>query len=220
MIAIPGGTFQMGSNDYADTKPLHVVTLSSFHIGKFQISQAHWLTVMGSLPNVGFRGENLPVERVSWYDVVDFCEKLSKQTGKKYRLPTEAEWEYACRAGSTGRYCFGDNEVLLNEYAWSYKNSHNKTHPVGQLKPNDWRLYDMHGNVWEWCQDWYNKNYYDRSPKKNPKGPSSGTYRVLRGGSWGGYTSLDCNSACRDPVVPDSQYHDVGFRVVCVVRTS
>jgi formylglycine-generating enzyme required for sulfatase activity len=218
MIYIPGGEFMMGSNDYDDEKPPHPVKLSPFYIGKYQITQAQWTAVMSSNPSY-WKGDDLPVEKVRWDDAVKFCEAISKQTGKTYRLPTEAEWEYACRAGSSTKYCFGDDEKSLGDYAWYYKNSGAKTHPVGQKKPNAWGLHDMHGNVLEWCQDWYDKNYYKQSPRENPEGPSSGKYRLLRGGSWGLYR-IDCRSALRIHPSLGLTYFQVGFRVVCVARTS
>ncbi|MEP7342803.1 MAG: SUMF1/EgtB/PvdO family nonheme iron enzyme [Acidobacteriota bacterium] len=212
MIAIRGGEFQMGSNERDNEKPIHRVTLSPFHIGKYQVTQAQWQTVMDENPS-RFKGDKLPVENVPWDDAVKFCEKLSKQTGRNYRLPTEAEWEYACRAGSTTKYCFGDDDALLKDYAWYKVNSGNKTHPVGEKKPNDWGLHDMHGNVWEWCQDWYDKNYYKQSPEKDPQGPASGDYRVLRGGSW--YGNLDnARAVVRDFNLPAFRYYITGFRVV------
>ena len=216
MIAIPGGTFQMGSDEYDNEKPIHPVTLSPFHIGKYQITQAQWQAVMRNNPS-HFKGDNLPVEQVSWQAAFEFCLKLSEKTGKEYRLPTEAEWEYACRAGSTTRYCSGDDEASLEKYAWYDKNAGGKTHPVGEKLPNDWGLYDMHGNVWEWCQDWYNENYYKQSPKENPQGSSSGQYRVLRGGSW--YDYFNCRSANRVGFAPDVIDPPFGVRVVCVART-
>ncbi|HMZ22408.1 MAG TPA: SUMF1/EgtB/PvdO family nonheme iron enzyme [Blastocatellia bacterium] len=217
MIALPGGTFQMGSNEYDDEKPIHPVTLPPFHIGKYQITQAQWKAVMRNNPS-HFKGDKLPVENLSWQMATDFCRKLSKKTGKEYRLPTEAEWEYACRAGSTTRYCFGDDDAGLEKYAWYYKNSGGKTHPVGEKLPNDWGLHDMHGNVLEWCRDWYDENYYRQSPKENPPGPSSGEYRVLRGGSWGFINYHRSADRLRD--APGNFYHYVGFRVCCVARTS
>ncbi len=217
MIYIPGGEFTMGSNDYDNEKPPHQVKLSPFFIGKYQITQAQWKAVMKTNPS-NFKGDNLPVEQVSWNDAAQFCEAISKQTGEDYRLPTEAEWEYACRAGSTTKYCFGDDEKSLGDYAWYYGNSSAKTHPVGQMKPNAWGLHDMHGNVWEWCQDWYDENYYKQSPRENPQGPSSGEYRVLRGGSWG--LIYHCRSANRHWDAPGYFNRNVGFRVVCVARTS
>ncbi len=214
---IPGGSFLMGSEDFDNTKPVHRVTLSPFHIGKFQVTQQQWQAVMGNNPSY-FKGDNLPVEQISWEDAVSFCEKLSKQTGKIYRLPTEAEWEYACLAGSTGKYCFGDDEALLKDYAWYSENSGNKTHPVGEKLPNNWGLHDMHGNVWEWCQDWYDENYYAELSKQgevvNPQGPATGGSRVLRGGSWG-FNQVVARAVCRDYDRPADRYNYIGFRVLC-----
>lgn len=250
MIYIPGGEFTMGSNDdsndyydddypdsyeysdsddddhsnlydYSDSydeKPPHMVKLSPFFIGKYQITQAQWEAVMGDNPSY-WNGDDLPVECVSWNHAVKFCETISNLTGKTYRLPTEAEWEYACRAGSTRKYCFGGDWRSLGDYAWYSENSDKRTHPVGQKRPNVWGLYDMHGNVWEWCQDRYYENYYEQSPRENPQGPSSGTSRLLRGGSWS-VNHFGCRSARRGDFPPDSIDRDVGFRVVCVARTS
>ena len=216
MIAIPGGSFLMGSEDFKNTKPVHPVRLSPFHIGKYQVTQRQWQAVMGDNPS-RFKGDNLPVETVSWEMAVEFCEKLSKQTGKNYRLPTEAEWEYACLAGSTGKYCFGDDEALLKKYAWYSKNSDSKTHPVGEKLPNDWGLYDMHGNVWEWCQDWYDENYYANLSKQseaiNPQGPANGKYRVLRGGSWF-YYQMYARAVFRGFNHPAFRDSNIGIRLV------
>ncbi len=217
MICLPGGEFMMGSNDHKSEQPPHSVKLSPFFIGKYQITQEQWKAVMGGNPS-HFKGDDLPVENVSWDDAVKFCEAISKQTGKDYRLPTEAEWEYACRAGSTGRYCFGDDVKSLGDYAWYRENSDGKTHPVGRKKPNAWDLYDMHGNVLEWCQDWYDENYYKQSPRENPQGPSSGTYRVARGGSC--YDRSGCRSINRFNLEPVIILRHVGFRIVCVAKAS
>jgi formylglycine-generating enzyme required for sulfatase activity len=214
MIAIPGGSFLMGSEDFADTKPVHRVTLSPFHIGKFQVTQAQWQAVMKTNPS-RFKGDTLPVERVSWTDAFEFCLKLSEKTGNEYRLPTEAEWEYACLAGSTGKYCFGDDEALLEKYAWYNKNSGGKTHPVGQKKTNNWGLCDMQGNVWEWCEDLYGR--YSPQLTINPRSGGSGSGRVIRGGSWDN-NSVHCQSAarCNDPL--DSHLGNLGFRLVRISR--
>ena len=198
MVAIPGGSFMMGSDKFDDEKPIHKVAVKPFHMGKYEVTQAQWKAVMGNNPSK-FKGDDLPVETVSWNDAQEFCKKLSRMTGKKYRLPTEAEWEYACRAGSTGKYCFGDDESLLKDYAWYSKNSDGRTHPVGQKKPNAWGLYDMHGNVWEWCEDGY-----DEKPG-------------LRGGSWD-YDGGFCRSAYRDPYEPGFRDIAFGFRVVVAAR--
>jgi formylglycine-generating enzyme required for sulfatase activity len=218
MIYIPGGEFMMGSNDYDNEKPPHPVKLSPFYIGKYQITQAQWKAVMSSNPS-RWKGDDLPVEKVSWNDAVKFCEAISKRTGKTYRLPTEAEWEYACRAGSTTEYYFGDDETSLGDYAWYFINSGKKTHPVGQKKPNAWGLHDMHGNVREWCQDWYDRTYYKQSPRENPQGPSSGGERLTRGGSCRG-PYIHSRSADRDYAPPGVIRDNFGFRAVCVARTS
>jgi formylglycine-generating enzyme required for sulfatase activity len=156
-----------------------------FYLGKYAVTQAQWEAVMGNNPS-RFKGDpNQPVEHVSWDEVQGFIDNLNAKEGKTtYRLPTEAEWEYACRAGTTTVYSFGDSPVLLSEYAWYSDNAKGMTRPVGQLQPNDWGLYDMHGNVWEWVQDWYSRDYYLQSPSHNPTGPDQGRGRVLRGGSW------------------------------------
>ncbi|MEO2029662.1 MAG: formylglycine-generating enzyme family protein [Fuerstiella sp.] len=170
---------------------------------------------MGSTPSE-FKGAQNPVENVSWDDAVEFCRKLSelpaeKSAGYVYRLPTEAEWEYACRAGTTTAYSFGDSKSELGEYAWYRKNSGDTTHPVGGKPPNAWGLYDMHGNVLEWCQDWY--EYYPSGSVTDPTGAASGPYRVYRGGSWisrSGY----CRSADRYGRAPDYRFSSGGFRVL------
>jgi formylglycine-generating enzyme required for sulfatase activity len=153
-----------------------------------------------------------PVVCISWNDAVAYCEWLSEQTGESYSLPTEAEWEYACRAESDTAYCFGDDEKLLGDYAWYAKNAEGKTHPVGKKRPNDWYLYDMHGNVWEWVLDWYSENYYKENPRENPSGPEQGSYRVIRGGSWF-RDAVHCRSACRAGVGPGIRNVILGFRL-------
>ncbi len=214
-VLIPAGTFQMGSNDgRRDENPVHSVTISQpFYMGKYEVTQKEWKAVMGTNPSY-FEGDNLPVEQVSWNDVQEFIKKLNqKEGGNKYRLPTEAEWEYAARAGSSTTWHFGDNESQLGEYAWYDKNSGNKTHPVGEKKPNGFGLYDMHGNVWEWVQDWYGSGYYSNSPRTDPKGPNSGYDKVLRGGSWYG-KSESTRSALRIYEVPKFWLIGFGFRLV------
>ncbi|MDR3159529.1 MAG: formylglycine-generating enzyme family protein [Zoogloeaceae bacterium] len=188
-VLIPAGSFMMGSADddqYAvkNEKPAHWVTISQpFYLGKYEVTQGEWTAVMGDNPSY-FKGRSNPVESVTWHDVQTFIERLNQKEGtNKYRLPTEAEWEYAARAGTTTRYSFGDDVDSLGRYAWHYDNSGNKTHPVGQKEPNPWGLYDMHGNVWELVQDW--EDDYSKSPVTDPRGPSGGSCcRVLRGGSW------------------------------------
>jgi formylglycine-generating enzyme required for sulfatase activity/serine/threonine protein kinase len=213
MVLVPAGSFKMGStNGQESEKPVHDVTLNqSFYMGKYEVTQAQWQAVMGSnLSN--FKGDNLPVEQVSWDDAIAFIVRLNAQKdGYSYRLPTEAEWEYACRAGTTGDFA-GD----LDAMAWYDKNSDNKTHDVGTKLPNAFGLFDMHGNVWEWCQDWYHDSY-SGAPGDGNAWLSGGEqkYRVLRGGSW--YVSAHASrSAYRGWVTPDYRSYDYGFRVVAV----
>jgi len=216
-IYIQPGIFMMGSpkdEKGRDSNEIHhqVTLTKGFYMQTTQVTQKQWKALKGNNPS-NFNGcEESPVEQVSWDDVQDFIKKLnSKEGSDKYRLPTEAEWEYACRAGSNTIYCFGNDKNRLKEYAWYDKNSDNQTHPVGQLNPNDWGLYDMHGNVWEWCSDWFGD--YPASPVSEPAGPISGKRRVLRGGSW--YENeWYCRSASRKEDFPESRYSNYGFRLV------
>lgn len=214
MVFVDGGTFQMGSYGYDDEKPVHSVTVSGFYIGKYEVTQAQWRAIMGN--NTGkFTGcDNCPVKRVSWDDVQEFILKLNAQTGKSYRLPTEAEWEYAAGAGNSNanKRSGRDYESSIGAFAWYEGNSGLKTHPVGQKQPNALGLYDMSGNVWEWCNDWYRNDYYATSPRINPQGPSSGTLRVLRGGSWYEYAS-SCRVTSRSSKGPGESGYDIGFRL-------
>ncbi|HPO15648.1 MAG TPA: SUMF1/EgtB/PvdO family nonheme iron enzyme [Candidatus Hydrogenedentes bacterium] len=214
MIWIPAGTFRMGGDGYDDEKPVHEVTLDGFWLGQYPITQAQYEAVMKTNPS-NLKGERLPVECVSWEDAVRFCEVISQRTGRNYMLPSEAQWEYGCRAGSTGKYCFGDSELELREYAWYSENSGGQTHPAGMLKSNAWKVYDMHGNVWEWCADWFDGNYYSSSPRVNPRGPESGRSRVRRGGSWC-ITPGHCRAAFRGNYSPDDRLINLGFRVLAV----
>lgn len=190
MIKVEGGTFSMGATSeqeddaFGREKPVHSVTLSDYYIGETEVTQELWAAVMGSNPSEFTGNDQRPVERVSWDDCQEFIEKLNSLTGKQFRLPTEAEWEYAARGGkySRGYNYSGSNKA--NEVAWYYGNSGSKTHPVKTKKANELGLYDMSGNVFEWCNDWYDDNYYRNSPQTNPTGPSEGEYRVLHGGSW------------------------------------
>ena len=212
-VPIPAGTFTMGD---ADNGPTHKVTLTKpFELGQHEVTQEQYEQVMGKTPSM-FKGRQNPVDRVSWDDAVEFCRKLSELPGEKsagsaYRLPTEAEWEYACRAGTKTEYSFGDSDSELGDYAWYNKNSGGTPHPVGQKKPNAWGLYDMHGNVWEWCQDWYGK--YPSGSTTDPTGAASGSLRVPRGGSWSS-TARSARSAYRRRFSPDSRVGYVGFRVL------
>jgi formylglycine-generating enzyme required for sulfatase activity len=199
-VLIRAGKFLMGSAQgrFDNEKPVHEVTISQpFYLGKYPVTQEQWQAVMGSNPS-RFRGMNRPVEGVSWNEAQEFCRKLSVRTGGTVRLPTEAEWEFACRAGSTTDYCFGDNEDGLAEYGWYEGNSSGTTHAVGEKKPNAWGLYDMHGNVWEWCHDWYEQRYDASSPRVDPQGPAQNALQahVLRGGAWHVEASY-CRSASR-----------------------
>jgi formylglycine-generating enzyme required for sulfatase activity len=216
-VLIRAGTFLMGSPEGEtgryDNEKQHQVTLSQdFYLQTTPVTQGQWKKAMGWSPAFFKKcGEDCPVESVSWEDAQEFISKLNqKENTNKYHLPTEAEWEYACRAGSKGRFCFGDDEAKLEEYAWYVKNSNSKTHPVGQKKPNAWGLYDMHGNVWEWVQDWYGE--YPAGPVTDPTGPASGERRVLRGGSWS-YDAGRTRSAYRYYDNPDLRDDDFGFRV-------
>ncbi len=220
MVWLPGGTFRMGQDDspHADEKPAHEVEVSGFSIGQYPVTfeDYDWFceATRGRKPS-DLRGAEPPlgpVIDVSWEDATAYCEWLSKQTGVRYRLPTEAEWEYACRAGSAARYCFGEDEQQLEEYAWYSKNAGGKTHSVGEKRANAWRLHDLHGNILEWVQDWHANDYYRRSPRENPTGPESGSSRVVRGGSW--YVDAElCRSAYRDWLVPGRRNRGLGFRL-------
>jgi formylglycine-generating enzyme required for sulfatase activity/tRNA A-37 threonylcarbamoyl transferase component Bud32 len=208
---LPAGTFTMCDGDGTP----HQVTLTRpFYLGVYEVTQEQYERVTGQDPS-NFKGARNPVEEVSLEDAAEFCRKLSalpeeKAAGRVYRLPTEAEWEYACRAGSTTRYSFGDNDSKLGDHAWFYENSGSKTHPVGEKQPNVWGLYDMHGNVWEWCSDWYGD--YPKGAVSDPVGPSKGSSRVFRGGSWD-YVAAFCRSANRNWSLPSYRFSNGGFRV-------
>ncbi|HKQ78525.1 MAG TPA: SUMF1/EgtB/PvdO family nonheme iron enzyme [Blastocatellia bacterium] len=218
MIFVPGGTFKMGSPEGIgrdNERPQRDVTVPGFYIGKYQITQAQWRAVMGANPS-HFKGDPvLPVENVLWNGAKKHCEKISQMTGKSYRLPSEAEWEYACRAGTRGDYAGG-----LDAMAWYGENSGSRTHPVGQKQPNAFGLYDMHGNVWEWCEDIWHNNY-NGALTDSSAWLSGGDLspRVLRGGSWNDF-GLACRSAFRINDRPGSRSNYIGFRVVVAARTS
>ncbi len=218
-VLIAPGTFMMGAtrhfeNADIDELPRHKVTITKpFFLGKYEVTQEQWVAVMGSNPS-HFKGKRRPVENVSWNDAVKFIKKLNElEKTSKYRLPTEAEWEYAARAGDQGSYCFGDMIGDLPLYAWYYHNANAETHEVGTLKPNDWGLYDMHGNVWEWVNDWYAVDYYSKSPEKDPQGPEKGVLKVERGGGWDSLPDA-CRSAYRNGFFPYKGNSALGFRVV------
>ena len=217
MVFVEGGTFQMGAtseqgNDaYVYEKPVHTVTVSSFYIGKTEVTQNLWMAVMGGNPSYSKKGGNYPVESVSWDDIQEFLKKLNAATGKMYRLPTEAEWEYAARGGnkSSGYKYSGSNNI--DDVAWYDGNSSGETHLVATKAPNELGIYDMTGNVWEWCQDWYGD--YTSSTQTNPQGASSGSNRVLRGGSW--YDNAKyCRVSFRNSYGPDNRFSHDGFRLV------
>ena len=224
MMPIPAGKFVMGSPSDEKNRGKHegpqtTVTITKpFWLGKTEVTQSQWKAVMGNSPSRR-NGDDLPVESVSWNDAVAFCEKLNEMkrdtlpAGYHYTLPTEVQWEYACRAGTTTRFYYGDtpfSSLELEKYAWHDDNSSDKTHTVGEKLPNDWGLYDMHGNVHEWCLDWYDD--YAGGSVSDPQGPQSGTDRVFRGGSWSHVTWF-CRSAHRGWFAPDSKRDFLGFRV-------
>jgi formylglycine-generating enzyme required for sulfatase activity len=239
MVEIPGGAFLMGSPESEAGRlesegPQHEITVSPFYMGKYEVTQAQW-RIVAKLPKAGldlasepsrFKGDNLPVEQVSWEEAVEFCERLSRATGRQYRLPSEAEWEYACRAGTTTPFAFGETITpeLVNydvNYPYAsvpkgtYRFYRGQTTSVGSLgAANAFGLYDMHGNVWEWCMDWYSKNYYSQSPNADPKGPNTGSSRVMRGGGWDDRGAQYCRSAYRSRYAPGDRGYFLGFRLV------
>jgi formylglycine-generating enzyme required for sulfatase activity len=222
MVRIPGGRFQMGDNTQADAK-LHPVAVSAFFMDQTLVTQDQYEKTMGDNPSRWKGGRN-PVEQVRWSDAVRFCNKRSELEGLRpcydlktwkcdfdadgYRLPTEAEWEYACRAGTSTAYYFGDDPSKLGEYAWFDKNSGGHPRPVGQKQPNAWGLFDMCGNLWEWCNDFYKVDYYGESPLTDPKGPDTGRTKVVRGGAWR-FSAQMCRAGYRYNENPG--YADVCF---------
>ena len=251
-LFVKGGAFDMGDtfgDGDAEEKPVHSVTVSDFFIGKYPVTQGQWNAIMGNNPSGFKNGKNYPVENVSWNDVQGFIKKLNSHTGKSFRLPTEAEWEYAARsggkiekyAGTNGKIEESELEELqkkyrvkgfragkvpksiirvyhdeLSSWTWYSNNSNNQTHPVGQKKPNALGLYDMSGNVWEWCQDWYDGNYYRNSPRDNPQGPSSNGRKVIRGGSCINIPHF-VRASYRNWYYPDDRNFNFGFRVTLSV---
>lgn len=215
MVYVQGGTFEMGALECDQIaeydQPVHYVTLSSYHISRYEITQAQYKMIMGKNPS-WFEGDNLPVEKVTWFEAKEFCDKLSKKTGKKYALPTEAQWEFAARGGnkSKGYMYSGSND--RDEAAWHGSNSDRTTHAVGTKIANELGIYDMSGNVEEMCADWYGP--YSDAVVKNPTGPISGTSRVWRGGCFLGDNG--CHVSCRNGNSPNIDCYYVGFRVVCI----
>ena len=216
MVKVEAGTFMMGAtsemeNPYSWEKPVHQVTLTNnYYMGKYEVTQSLWQAVMGSNPSY-FKGDDLPVEEVSWEDCQEFISKLNSMIGRKFRLPTEAEWEYAARGGKKSKGYQYSGSSNISEVAWYTDNSGGKTHPVGTKQSNELGLYDMSGNVWEWCQDWYGS--YVSSSQTNPTGAVSGSDRVIRGGSCCSIAGR-CRSSCRDYVTPGSRHCDLGLRLV------
>ncbi len=214
MVAVEGGSFLMGSPpdepNRSDNETQHRVTLSNYFIGKFPVTQDLWQIVMGENPRSYFKGDNFPVEMKSWDDCHVFLGKLNRLTGKKYGLPTEAQWEFAARGGNKSKGYFYSGSNKIRKVAWY---GSRKTHPVGQKAPNELGIYDMSGNVWEWCNDWYDA--YSSTPQTDPAGSSSGPFRVVRGGSWGNYYyARSCRVSTRNSYSPDYLYNNLGFRLV------
>jgi formylglycine-generating enzyme required for sulfatase activity len=217
MKYVEGGEFMMGAaNDdtaaYDCEKPSHIVRLDSYYMGETQVTQALWETVMGNNPSY-FKGDSLPVENVSWYDCQEFIKKLNSITGKNFSLPTEAQWEFAARGGNKSRGFLYSGSNNLDEVAWYRHNSNRQTHQVATKKANELGLYDMTGNVEEWCEDYYGKNYYSNSSQDNPQGPLSGGHRILRGGSWDCYVRV-CRVSYRGDNFPNYCSRLYGLRLV------
>ena len=209
MVYVSGGTFIMGGDESSDQTPTHSVTLSSYYICKYEVTQALWRAVMGSNPSK-FKGDNLPVEQVSWNDCQTFINRLNNYTGRNFRLPTEAEWEFAARGGNYSRRYKYSGSNYIGDVAWYCDNS-DRTHPVGTKQANELGLYDMSGNVWEWCSDWYGS--YSSYSQSNPTGATSGYGRVERGGSWCGLARYCCSSH-RSYYAPGNSFDDLGLRLV------
>jgi formylglycine-generating enzyme required for sulfatase activity len=237
MVPVAAGKFMMGSEDQQNEQPRRLVRITKpFLIGAYAVTQALYETLVGHRPLSVFWGcDEFPVDSVSWFDAITFCNLLSASErldpyyeigtegkvgrlgGQGYRLPTEAEWEYACRAGSGALYCFGDDTAELTRYAWFDQNSEKSLHKVGTLMPNAFGLYDMHGNVWEWCWDWYGR-YSDAGGDADPVGPATGSERILRGGSWNSVEEW-LRSSSRNGFDPQSGLYYFGFRVARDVLT-
>ena len=211
MVLVEGGTFMMGSETGdVDEKPAHEVTLSSYYVSKYEVTQALYEAVMGSNPSV-FQGFDLPVENVTYDDAVEFCVKLSAMTGKKFTLPTEAQWEFAARSGKKASTTTFSGSDEIGNVAWYYGNSGEKTNSVGKLAANELGIHDMSGNVWEWCLDFYDE--YEIAGVEEPHGPLSGSNRVIRGGCWYNFAPF-CGTTVRGRCVPTESYNYLGFRVV------
>ena len=210
MVYVSGGTFIMGGDDSSDQMPTHSVTLSSYYICKYEVTQALWRAVMGSNPS-NFKGDNLPVENVSWYDCQTFINRLNSYTGRNFRLPTEAEWEFAARGGNYSRHYKYSGSNYISDVGWYDDNSGNRSFPVGTKQANELGLFDMSGNVYEWCSDWYGS--YSSYSQNDPTGATSGSYRVRRGGGWGNFARggrLSYRGSC----APDGRSSNLGLRLV------
>lgn len=225
-VLIKSGEFIMGAQETESTEsesPVHKVLISKdFYIGRYHITQEQYLKIMGNNPSEFPGNSTLPVDSVSYFDAKKFCELISKSTGRQFSLPSEAQWEYACRAGTSSPFNFGS--ILNGDNAnckgsdLPYGTEHKgvflaKTSPVGSYKANAWGLYDMHGNLFHWCNDWYDEKYYINSPKIDPQGPLKGEFRCVRGGAWDYYAKY-CRSGFRGRLLPSKKYNNVGFRVV------
>ena len=229
MIKVEGGTFKMGATNeqnspWLDENPAHKVTLSTFYIGETEVTQALWKAVMGTTTSqqrektrlkdwklVG-EGDNYPMYIISWEECQEFISRLNHLTGRNFRLPTEAEWEYAARGGNKSRNYKYSGSNMPDDVAWYENNSGNVSHPVKMMKANELGLYDMSGSMFEWCQDWYGKDYYSNAPKTNPMGPDSGIHRVCRGGPYNGPAG-NCRVASRAERSPEERFWDVGLRL-------
>ena len=207
-----GATYEQGDGVWDNEKPVHRVTLSDYYIGKCEVTQELWEAVMGSNPSFS-KGAQYPVEQVSWNDCQEFISRLNSLTGRTFRLPTEAEWEYAARGGNKSRHFKYSGSDNIGNVAWYWDNSGYGTHAVGTKSPNELGIYDMSGNVWEWCSDWYGD--YSAGAQTNPQGPSSGSARVLRGGSWGS-SARSCRVSNRYYLDPDYSDINIGLRLVLV----
>ncbi|BBO84660.1 hypothetical protein DSCO28_52260 [Desulfosarcina ovata subsp. sediminis] len=218
MVDVPAGCFDMGCGEWTDScnsaeKPVHGVCLSDFQVGRFEVTQKQWISLMGYNPSYFKNEDRLPVENVSWEDAREFIRRINRMTGRQYKLPSEAQWEYAARSGGRPEKYAGGND--LDSLGWYTKNSQDKSHPIGGKSPNGLGLHDMSGNVWEWCHDWYASDYYANSPEADPTGPLEGTVRVLRGGSWGRYAVV-CRTVIRYWDDPGVRFGSIGFRLVCL----
>jgi sulfatase modifying factor 1 len=214
---VKGGCYQMGSNLRAFEGPVHEVCVDDFYLSKHEVTQKQWKVLIYRNFSY-FKGNVRPVERVTWDDSQRFIGQLNSKSGKTFRLPTEAEWEYAARdGGRQKRYAGTSDEDSLPNFAWHQVNSNRQTHMVGTKKPNRLGLYDMSGNVWEWCSDWYDSSYYANSLRNNPQGPSAGVYRVIRGGEWELPGRL-ARTTYREAAKPNTRRSDIGFRLALTVQ--